>query len=151
MNGVKGIGNTIKEAASGIVNGFKSFFGIHSPSRLFRDQIGENLALGIGEGFQDEMGTVSKSMQKAIPVPALSNISVNTNQAKAGGGVAPLNTLVDMIGGARDPDVLNLLKGITTLLEAIKDKDLRLYIGDREIAQAANRGGKALGYSVVTG
>ena len=151
MNGVKGIGNTIKKAASGIVNGFKSFFGIHSPSRLFRDQIGENLALGIGEGFQDEMGTVSKSMQKAIPVPALSNISVNTNQAKAGGSVAPLNTLVDMIGGARDPEVLNLLKGITTLLEAIKDKDLRLYIGDREIAQAANRGGKALGYSVVTG
>ena len=62
-----------------------------------------------------------------------------------------INTLVDMIGGARDPEVLNLLKGITTLLEAIKDKDLRLYIGDREIAHAANRGGKALGYPVVTG
>lgn len=55
MNGVKSIGDTIKKVAGGIVDGFKNFFGIHSPSRLFRDEIGENLALGIGEGFTEEM------------------------------------------------------------------------------------------------
>ena len=58
MNGVKSIGDTIKKVAGGIVYGCKNFFCIHSPSRLFRDEIGENLALGIGEGFTEEMGTV---------------------------------------------------------------------------------------------
>ncbi len=51
----------------GIVDGIKDFFGIHSPSTLFRDQIGENLALGIGEGFSDTMTDVTKDMQNALP------------------------------------------------------------------------------------
>lgn len=51
----------------GIVDGIKSFFGIKSPSKLFRDQIGKNLALGIGEGFSDEMDKVSKDMKNAVP------------------------------------------------------------------------------------
>ncbi len=67
MNGVKSIGGTIKKVAGGIVDGFKNFFGIHSPSRLFRDEIGENLALGIGEGFTEEMGTVERMMGRAMP------------------------------------------------------------------------------------
>lgn len=51
----------------GIVDGIKSFFGIHSPSTLFRDEIGKNLALGLGDGFDKEMKTVAKDMENAIP------------------------------------------------------------------------------------
>lgn len=51
----------------GIVDGIKGFFGIHSPSTLFRDEIGKNLALGIGDGFDREMKTVAKDMENAIP------------------------------------------------------------------------------------
>ena len=51
----------------GIVDGIKNFFGIHSPSTLFRDEIGKNLALGIGDGFDREMKTVAKDMENAIP------------------------------------------------------------------------------------
>lgn len=51
----------------GIVDNIKNFFGIHSPSKLFRDQIGKNLALGIGEGFVDTMSGVAKDMEGAIP------------------------------------------------------------------------------------
>lgn len=59
--------NKIKGFGESILNGIKSFFGIKSPSRLFRDQIGENLALGIGEGFTDEMANVTRDMQDAMP------------------------------------------------------------------------------------
>ena len=45
----------------------KGFFGIHSPSRLMRDEVGKYLAMGIGVGFEDEMGAVSKQMQDAMP------------------------------------------------------------------------------------
>ena len=51
----------------GIVDKIKGFFGIHSPSTLFRDEIGKNLALGLGDGFDREMKTVAKDMENAIP------------------------------------------------------------------------------------
>lgn len=74
-NGIKNAGNWIKEKvkefAKGILDGMKRALGIHSPSTLFRDVIGKNLALGIGVGFEDEMSNVSKdinnSMKDIIP------------------------------------------------------------------------------------
>lgn len=50
-----------------VTDSIKDFFGIHSPSTLFRDDIGNNLALGIGEGFADTMSDVSRDMQDSIP------------------------------------------------------------------------------------
>ena len=41
----------------------KNLFGIHSPSKLFKDEIGTNLALGIGEGFTDTMTDFNKRWQ----------------------------------------------------------------------------------------
>lgn len=52
---------------SGLTSKIKNFFGIHSPSTLFRDEIGENLALCLGEGFTEEMANVTKEMNDAIP------------------------------------------------------------------------------------
>ena len=67
----------IKGFGKSVLNGIKSFFGIHSPSTLFRDEIGSNLALGIGEGFEDEMGNVTKDIQEALPNDF--DLGVNTN------------------------------------------------------------------------
>ena len=53
--------------ASGILDGMKNALGIHSPSRLFRDQVGKYIAQGIGEGFESEMGNVTRQMQDAMP------------------------------------------------------------------------------------
>lgn len=76
-NGIKDAGAWLYEKISGffggVVDKIKKFFGIASPSKLFRDQIGKNLALGIGEGFESGMNKVSKDMAKAIP----SNVSLN--------------------------------------------------------------------------
>lgn len=41
----------VKEFFGGIVDGVKDFLGIHSPSKLFKEQIGENIALGVAEGI----------------------------------------------------------------------------------------------------
>ena len=54
---------------SGIMKDIKGFFGIHSPSRLMRDEVGKYLAEGIGVGFEDEMSSVSKQMIDAMPSP----------------------------------------------------------------------------------
>lgn len=57
----------IKEWGSNILTAIKNFFGIDSPSKLFRDEVGNNLALGVGEGFTNTMKDVSKDMNNAIP------------------------------------------------------------------------------------
>lgn len=56
-----------KEWCGSVLNGIKGFFGIHSPSKVFRDEIGTNLALGLGEGFSNTMKDVSTEMKTAIP------------------------------------------------------------------------------------
>lgn len=62
-NKIKG---KVKDLGSGIVKKFKDVFGIKSPSRLFRDEIGKYLPLGMEEGFDDELGKVYSRMQDAI-------------------------------------------------------------------------------------
>ena len=42
----------IKGFGKGILNGLKSFFGIKSPSKVMRDEIGRYLAEGVGVGFE---------------------------------------------------------------------------------------------------
>lgn len=69
-NGIKNATNWIWEKISGfcngIVNKIKNFFGIHSPSKLFNQEIGKYLALGLGEGFEDNINGVYKKMKSAV-------------------------------------------------------------------------------------
>jgi phage-related protein len=46
----------------GIVSSVTGFLGIHSPSTLFRDKIGRNIALGVGAGIAAEMPGVAGDM-----------------------------------------------------------------------------------------
>ena len=70
-NGIKNVKdwlfNKIKGFKDAVLNKFKSFFGIKSPSTLFRDEVGTYLAQGIGVGFTDEMKSVAEDMVHALP------------------------------------------------------------------------------------
>lgn len=65
-NGIKGAWSTITSGISslcnGVVSGFKSALKIHSPSRVMRDQIGKNIALGIAEGIANNATKVTKAV-----------------------------------------------------------------------------------------
>ncbi len=60
--GVSAVVDTVRNVASSIANGFKDFFGIHSPSTLFRDMIGKNLVKGIGLGIDIETPNLEKEI-----------------------------------------------------------------------------------------
>ena len=49
------IADAAKEAARKALDAAKNFLGIHSPSRVFRDQVGKYMALGMAEGFEDNI------------------------------------------------------------------------------------------------
>jgi len=67
VDGVDFIWDKICEMGNKIMDKVKSFFGIKSPSRLFKKEVGTYLAQGIGVGFVDEMDKVTKDMQNALP------------------------------------------------------------------------------------
>lgn len=90
-NLLKGIWEGITGAASwlwdqitgffgGIVDGIKDFLGIHSPSTVFAD-MGKNMALGIGEGFDDEFDGIRKDMNDQMDFTATADVQVNKNRS----------------------------------------------------------------------
>ena len=64
------IGEKVSGFFSGIVGDVKDALGIHSPSRVFAS-IGENMALGLGQGFASEMKSIGAGIQSAIPTPTV--------------------------------------------------------------------------------
>ena len=67
--GIKSFAGWIKDNVKGffgdIVTGAKNALGIHSPSTVFAG-IGENMALGLGEGWDDEYGRISKNIKSGL-------------------------------------------------------------------------------------
>lgn len=56
--------NKIKSFAHTITQGIKDFFGIHSPSRVMRDEVGKMIALGIAKGIEDNRTEVEKVLDE---------------------------------------------------------------------------------------
>lgn len=55
-----------KASGNAIVNGFKNFFHIKSPSRLMRDEIGLNLMAGIAEGIEEGVPATIQEVNSAM-------------------------------------------------------------------------------------
>lgn len=77
-------------AASSALDAIKSKLGIHSPSRVFRDQVGKMMALGMGIGFEKNIpvGSMSAGVQKAVQSLQRSlQITTSVNPDKTVGGI----------------------------------------------------------------
>lgn len=122
-----GIGNTaswlfekIKGFKDAVLNKFKSFFGIHSPSTLLRDQVGVFMAQGIGEGFTDEMSSVSKQMNKAMATVGLGDmfeLSPTLNRTMSSSS----NVNVQVINNMETDLLGNLVNNIKTYSNGAKN------------------------------
>lgn len=70
VNGIKNaIGaavNAAKSAASNVVNAAKSALGIHSPSRVFRDEVGKMIPAGLGKGVEANMSLAVNPVQRMV-------------------------------------------------------------------------------------
>ena len=62
------IGDKLESFGDGVLSGIKDFFGIKSPSTLMRDEVGKNLALGVGEGFEKNIDGVNRTLNAALDV-----------------------------------------------------------------------------------
>lgn len=117
------IWENIKSLGNSILDGFKSFFGIASPSKVMRQQIGVNLGDGIGEGLLDSEKDVQKDIAKFNKdILSSFNYSLNPNvsTALATGGIVSSPTLA-MVGEAGKEAVIPL-ENNTEWLDKLADK-----------------------------
>ena len=114
------------------ITGIKDIFGIHSPSKVMRDEVGKYLAQGIGVGFTEEMPTVDADALRALRemqgmltpssfVPAgagssvVNNYSYTTNNSTNsatpdGGGVRDIIIPVSIGGDVIDTVVVHAVQ-----------------------------------------
>ena len=92
INGITGmvgsLYSSITHALSGLVNKAKNALGIHSPSRVFRDQIGVMVGRGMALGIDDSASAVSRSMDSLVSSMSLDGMALPDGGFAASGGVA---------------------------------------------------------------
>lgn len=75
---IRGVDSMINDAVKSVKNvggqmldGVKSFLGIHSPSRVFRDQVGKMVGLGLLEGVSDRAISrrIEAEVNHLVPIP----------------------------------------------------------------------------------
>lgn len=98
------IKNKIKGWVGDVLGFIKKLFGIHSPSTVFRDEVGKFMAQGIGVGFSDEMEDVTEQMQSSIP----SKFDVNSTLTQQNNdGINLKDTLIEAFKQFKPVVILN--------------------------------------------
>lgn len=121
---------------SGIVDGVKDFLGIHSPSRVFAG-MGENMALGLGEGFAGEMRGVQRQIDRSMAGLVAPSMTYGVTAATS----APVYSGGDTIGASVGAAVRSALDGAAVYLNGRKVGNL--------ITQQQNQTAIARGQSPV--
>ena len=81
--GAKAVGKWLFGWCEGIIKGVKKIFGIHSPSKVFRDEVGRQIGAGLGIGLKKSLsGTLSyaggfaSDLQKTLSVQATPSVDL---------------------------------------------------------------------------
>lgn len=107
----------IKSLGSTITAALKQVLGINSPSKVFEDEIGVNLGLGVGVGFEKSMAKVSKDMQNAIPTDFDVSASIHgaVNSSSGFGGIS-LTLNIENFNNNSLQDIRSIAEEISTVL-----------------------------------
>lgn len=121
INGIKNaIGNAVaavRGAASSIVNAAKGALGIHSPSRVFRDEVGRMIPAGLGKGVEANMSLAVNPVQRMVA-------DIMPNSLLKGSASLPISSPVvaNTNGGARvsAPITVNALDPMAAARETVR-------------------------------
>ena len=90
INGIKAMAANVVDSivgvAQGAIDGAKRFLGIHSPSRVFRDEVGKQISRGLAAGVTADQGKAVKAVEdlsKAVAKAGEKAIKQETANAKA--------------------------------------------------------------------
>lgn len=133
INGITGmvgsLYSSITNALSGLVDKAKNALGIHSPSRVFRDEVGVMIGRGMALGIDDSAHVVSRSMDSLVSTMSLSD----ADWSKAG----RLNVTAGTGANAGDGDLRELITAVESLHDDLGSIIARYTptVGDRDFAR----------------
>lgn len=118
--GVGEIIDAARDVAKKALNAAKKFLGIHSPSTLFRDEVGQYMALGMGIGFEDNIPV--KDINDALD-NAVNRIS--GHYAEVGQSINPVDAITgtSRIAETYQADVSNIFEGMTIVVDSTANLD----------------------------
>lgn len=118
--GVGEIVDAARDVAKKALNAAKKFLGIHSPSTLFRDEVGQYMALGMGIGFEDNIPV--KDINDALD-NAVNRIS--GHYAEVGQRINPVDAITgtSRIAETYQADVNNIFEGMTIVVDSTANLD----------------------------
>lgn len=130
-NAAKWLTEKITGWFNGVVDGVKRFLGIASPSKLFEDEIGINMALGVGEGWEKEFGDVRGQIEDGLKFDSAAIDTESSAMGRAFGaggtnafsGGMPAGTTINInIDGARYSDENALAEAIAERMEIMTNR-----------------------------
>ncbi|EFA25785.1 phage tail tape measure protein, TP901 family [Pediococcus acidilactici 7_4] len=135
INGMGSMGSDIWNAAVGIANkaknAIKSALGIHSPSRVMKDEVGKWIPAGIAVGMNknvDWITSAAKNMVKAatisIPSPNFEDFRNGFNRIQS----LSSSAFSGSVNGSMTLNASTLDQQNNALLRRIADKDTNLYM-----------------------
>lgn len=140
INGITGsigqVGSTILGGVKDAIADVKNMLGIHSPSRLFRDQIGRNIGLGLAQGISNSQAAVMASMNDMAS--GVASTRFTTPDVAAGYGVKSVGTAVptssETSSGELLGELLSELRALHADMPLIMEK-LGIEVDGRELGR----------------
>ena len=140
---ISGITGSIGKVGSAILGGVKdaisdvkNFLGIHSPSRLFRDQIGRNIGLGLAQGISNSQAAVMSSMNGMAS--DIASTQFTTPDVATGYGLSPTRASVstggEPLSGELLGELLSELRALHADMPLIMEK-LGIEVDGRELGR----------------
>lgn len=143
INGIKSmigsVGSAIGSIKDSIVNGAKSLLGIHSPSTVMRDEVGQYITLGIVQGILSQGSAVSDAMNSLVSLTQIKFPDIKApdfvipeiNSQKFSDSVNRLNSEVQSnINGNIQINDSNSMTRMNNLLERIANKNTTMVLDD---------------------
>ena len=96
------ISGKIKSFGENVLSGIKNFFGIKSPSTVMRDQVGRDLARGVGVGIEQNADEALDPMDDLVSEMTGVNIDRNINNTFRGTAVSDFSSLSDRLDAVVD-------------------------------------------------
>lgn len=120
--GIQSMASWIKEKVSGffggIVDGVKNLLGIHSPSRVFAT-IGENMALGLGEGWESEYDSIKKEIEDGMDFGTATVDFASSGVGKSSSGI--INSVMSSAQSSGGTYTINLIAEGRELAQVVFD------------------------------
>lgn len=117
-----GLFSSLKDLASNALNSAKSALGIHSPSKVFREQVGKQIVKGIVKGIKDLEGTLTKTAS-SVSLSAVASAKAAMNQGDLEeAGKSLISSLSDGVNAKSDATDKALQSAINQQIKNITDK-----------------------------